>query len=422
VRDERVLVVDIGGGSTELAVGGSEGADAVESLRLGAIRLTAAAPPQGDGPVSGAAYRDLRRRVQHGLAPLVRRLSDWPADVAYGTSGTIVNLAAVAARMLHNQMPEREQPLTRKDLRAVAKALRSMPLEERRDTPGLNPARADIVVAGAAILETVMEELGVDVIVALTQCGLREGLLMDYLAKHDYGAGADSVRERSVLHLAHVTGGGDAHSRHVAALALELFDSSHAAGLHSLGRHSRELLRYAALLHDIGSLLSYTGHHRHSFYLIHNADLLGFDQEEIAVIAATAYFHRKGLPKARHAAFQSVDPANRDTVRWLSLFLRLAEVLDRGHTGVVRHARLSRERPRRAILTVTPAGDWRLEQWGLESRRETLEKALGARLRVVAADDTDAGTGDVGEETGAEGEEAGVAGEQTGAGRSDEVE
>ncbi len=343
VNDERLRVVDIGGGSTELAVGGGGGADAVESLRLGAIRLTAAVTPGlGEGPVSGAAYRDLRRRVQLSLAPLVRRLGAWPADVTYGTSGTIVNLAAVAARMIHGQMPAREQQLTRKDLRTVAKALRTMPLAQRREAPGLNPARADIVVAGAAILETVMDELGIEAIVALAQCGLREGLLMDYLAKHEYGTDTDSVRERSVLHLAHVTGGDDAHGRHVAALALELFDSAGAAGMHSLDQRARELLRYAALLHDVGSLLSYADHERHSYYLIHNADLLGFDQEEIAVMAATAFFHRKALPKARHAAFQTVDPADRETVRWLSLFVRLAEVLDRGHAGVVRHVSLSR--------------------------------------------------------------------------------
>ena len=224
------------------------------------------------------------------------------------------------------------------------KALRALPLEERRRAPGLNPARADIVIAGGAIIETLMDELGLKVITALAECGLREGLVMDHFARDEHGHATGSVRERSVLRLAHVAGADDEHGRQVARLAVELFDSSREAGMHDLGEGPRELLGYAALLHDIGGLLSYTDHQRHSFYLIRNADLLGFDQEEIAVMAATAFFHRKGLPRARHEAFRSVDPEDRDTVKWLSLFLRIAEVLDRGHTGAVHHAALVAQR------------------------------------------------------------------------------
>ena len=384
VRDERLLVVDIGGGSTELAVGDSRGAAAVESMRLGAIRLTALEPP-GDGPVPAAVYRGMRRRVELTVAPIVRRLKDRPVDAAYGTSGTIVNLAAVAARLLRGETAGAEQELARKDLRAVMKALRALPLEERRRAPGLNPARADIVIAGGAIIETLMDELGLKVITALAECGLREGLVMDHFARDEHGHATGSVRERSVLRLAHVAGADDEHGRQVARLAVELFDSSREAGMHDLGEGPRELLGYAALLHDIGGLLSYTDHQRHSFYLIRNADLLGFDQEEIAVMAATAFFHRKGLPRARHEAFRSVDPEDRDTVKWLSLFLRIAEVLDRGHTGAVRHAALARSGAHEVALMLRTGGDWRLEEWGLERRMETLEKALKAKLRVVAA-------------------------------------
>jgi exopolyphosphatase/guanosine-5'-triphosphate,3'-diphosphate pyrophosphatase len=383
VQGQRLLVVDIGGASTELAIGTAGGAEAVESMRLGAIRLTALLP-DGDGPVPAAAYRGMRRNVELALAPIVRRLQGHPIDAAYGTSGTIVNLAAVAARLLHDQAAGAEQALSRQDLRTVMKALRAMPLEERRLTPGLNPARADIVVAGGAIIETVMDALRLETVTALGECGLREGLVMDHLARSGRGPVAGSVRERSVLHLAHVTGADVDHGRHVARLATELFDSARAAGLHTLGEEAQELLGYAALLHDIGSLLSYTDHQRHTFYLIRNADLLGFDQEEIAVVAATAFFHRKGLPRARHEALQSVDARDRDTVKRLSLFLRLAEILDRSHAGAVRHASLTRTGGREVTLTLGTRGDWRLEEWGLERRKETLEKALRSRLSVVA--------------------------------------
>ena len=378
------LVIDIGGGSTEVAVGDASGADLVESVSLGALRLATEGPePDDQGRYTAGDYETLKHRVrltsQHTLRDVGR-----PEAEAYGTSGTIVNLAAVAAR-LHERVPGRDEPLTRKDLRAVAKQLRELTADERRDVPGLAPARADIIVAGAAILDTLMEDLGVETIVALDECGLREGLLLDDLARagqHELKHGA-GVRERSVLQLARSTAFDEPHARQVARLALELFDSARAAKLHRLGPAERELLEYAALLHDIGTFLSYTRHHQHTYYLIRHADLVGFDQEEIAIMAATAYFHRKALPAPRFEAFSGLDRRSRKVVRRLGAFLRLAEYLDRGHTGVIRHARLRREADS-LLLEIEPTGDWSLEEWSLERRRDSLEKAFGYPLGVIA--------------------------------------
>ncbi|MBE0528448.1 MAG: Ppx/GppA family phosphatase, partial [Thermoleophilia bacterium] len=383
--DDRALVIDIGGGSTEVAVGDGAGADLVESISLGAIRLATEGPaPDDQGRYTAADYEDLKHHVrltsQHTLRDVGR-----PEAVAYGTSGTIVNLASVAARMLHKRVPGRDEPLTRKDLRAVAKRLRVMTADERLSAPGLSPARVDIIVAGAAILDALMEDLGIDVIVALDECGLREGLLLNDLARagqHELRHGA-GVRERSVLQLARSTSFDEAHARQVARLALELFDSARASGLHRLGPEERELLEYAALLHDIGTFLSYTRHHQHTYYLIRHADLIGFDQDEVAVIAATAYFHRKALPAPRFEAFSGLDRRSRKVVRRLGAFLRLAEYLDRGHTGAIAHARLRREASS-LLLEIEPVGDWSLEEWAVERRRDSLEKAFGYPLGVIA--------------------------------------
>jgi exopolyphosphatase/guanosine-5'-triphosphate,3'-diphosphate pyrophosphatase len=383
--DGPALVIDIGGGSTEIAVGDESGAEIVESISLGAIRLAMEGPSPGkEGRVSAAGYETLRHRVrlasQHTLRDVGR-----PEAAAYGTSGTIVNLAAVAARMLHDRTPGASQPLTRKDLGAVAKRLRAMTADERRSVPGLSPARADIIVAGAAILDTLMEDLGIGTIVAVDDCGLREGLLLDDLARagqHEVAHGV-GVRERSVLQLARATSFDETHARQVTRLALELFDSAGDARLHRLGREERELLEYAAMLHDIGTFLSYTRHHQHTYYLIRNADLVGFDQEEVAIIAATAYFHRKALPAPRFEAFSGLDRRSRKVVRRLGAFLRLAEYLDRGHSAAVAHARLRREAGG-LLLELEPAGDWSLEEWAVERRRDSLEKALGYPLAVAA--------------------------------------
>jgi exopolyphosphatase/guanosine-5'-triphosphate,3'-diphosphate pyrophosphatase len=207
---------------------------------------------------------------------------------------------------------------------------------------------------------------------------------MDHLARTSQAAPghAPTVRRKSVLALARATAFDEEHAGHVTSLALELFDSGREAGLHDYGAGERELFEYAALLHDIGTFLSYADHHIHSHYLIHNADLLGFDQEEIEIMAATALFHRKARPGSQHAAYAALDRPARRTVRLLAALLRMAEYLDRSHTQAVAHVALRRYGARALVLEVQPAHDWHLERWRLEDRRETLEKALGRELTV----------------------------------------
>jgi exopolyphosphatase/guanosine-5'-triphosphate,3'-diphosphate pyrophosphatase len=361
----RALVIDIGGGSTEVALGDHAGAEYLDSLRLGAIRLTSEFPQaSAAGPVSTKVYEAMRRRVQVEAVRIRRRLAGERIDVAFGTSGTIRNLASVIVRTLRDDTPQRVDTVTRDELRKVAKLLRSLGLEERRAVSGLNPLRADIVIAGAAILDALMEDLGLTEIQAVAECGLREGLVVDHLARgaHEARPNAPTVRERSVLQLARAC----------------------AAGLHRYANEQRELFWYAALLHDVGTFLSYTDHHLHSYYLIRHADLLGFDEKEIATVAATALFHRKSRPGARHPAFAELDRPTRKAVRLLSVMLRLAEYLDRSHSGAVAHAALRADGPKALVLEITPAKDWHLERWRLEYRREAVEKGLGRTLSVRA--------------------------------------
>jgi exopolyphosphatase/guanosine-5'-triphosphate,3'-diphosphate pyrophosphatase len=383
----RALVIDIGGGSTEVALGDHAGAEYLDSLRLGAIRLTSEFPQaSAAGPVSTKVYEAMRRRVQVEAVRIRRRLAGERIDVAFGTSGTIRNLASVIVRTLRDDTPQRVDTVTRDELRKVAKLLRSLGLEERRAVSGLNPLRADIVIAGAAILDALMEDLGLTEIQAVAECGLREGLVVDHLARgaHEARPNAPTVRERSVLQLARACAFDETHARHVAGLALDLFDSARAAGLHRYANEQRELFWYAALLHDVGTFLSYTDHHLHSYYLIRHADLLGFDEKEIATVAATALFHRKSRPGARHPAFAELDRPTRKAVRLLSVMLRLAEYLDRSHSGAVAHAALRADGPKALVLEITPAKDWHLERWRLEYRREAVEKGLGRTLTVRA--------------------------------------
>lgn len=381
IRGRGAVVVDIGGGSTEIAIGEGRSPVYLSSTRIGALRLSAELPNDG-GPLSAKALEELTRRIKLATVHVVREARQHPVEAAFGTAGTIKNLAAAAARHLHDTEPQRDQPLSRADLRRLLKLLRGLPVDKRGRVPGIEPGRADIIVAGAAILESLLTDLGIKEIVALADCGVREGLLRDYLERtgHEGLVSGMTVRERSVLQLARACRADEAHARQVQKLALELFDSSREAGWHDLD-DERELLAHAAMLHDIGAFVSYRDHHVHSAYLTRNYDLLGFSQDEIDVIAAVVLFHRKAAPSARHPAVAEMGRQDREAVETLGLMLRMAEPLDRSRGRRVHSARLF-EDGGGAVLELVTTGDCRLELWGIERGREQLKRALGRELTI----------------------------------------
>ena len=181
--------------------------------------------------------------------------------------------------------------------------------------PGLDPRRADLMVAGAVLLDTLLKELGAEEI-TLCDLALREGVLLDYIHQHrKHIARVDrypDVRRRSVIELAERCAWEADHSRQVAAIALTLFD--YTKRIHELGDREREWLEYAGFLHDIGNHISYEKHHRHSYYLIKHGDLRGFEPEEIDVIALLTRYHRRATPKPEHIGFEHLGKKERRTV------------------------------------------------------------------------------------------------------------
>jgi exopolyphosphatase/guanosine-5'-triphosphate,3'-diphosphate pyrophosphatase len=375
--DQQALFVDIGGGSTEIAVGNQHHHHYLNSLKLGAIRLTAEQLPGGDGPVATEHYERLQRYVHHNMVHLVRELRAYHLDLAIGSSGTIENLADVAARMYLQRERQPDDVLSRVHLQQLLPVLCGLSLEERRKVPGLSPARADIIIAGAAILQTLMEALGVRS-VRVTDRGLRDGLLVDYLVRQDHAPLVEeaSVRKRSVLQFGRACQFNEDHARLTAQLALSLFDSGRAVKLHRLGDRARELLEYAALLHHIGAFVTFSNYQAHTYYLIRNADLLGFDQTEIAIMATVALYHRKSLPRKRHPEFAALNKRSQQIVRRLAALLRLAECLDRGQAGHVRHACFGETNGKRVRLNLYATQDCHIEVWSVEKHLDVFEKVF----------------------------------------------
>jgi exopolyphosphatase/guanosine-5'-triphosphate,3'-diphosphate pyrophosphatase len=273
--------------------------------------------------------------------------------------------------------------LTRKNLKKLAATLCSLSLEERKKLPGINPERADIIVAGAAIMDAVMEDFGLEEICA-THKELRDGLLIDYLSNF---AGyrelqKSPVRNRSVLHLGRSFNFDEKHSETVSALSLQLFDSAKRIGLHNLDEKERNLLSYAAILHDIGDFISFNDHHLHSHYIISNAELYGFDQLEIALMANTARFHRKKLPSKKALKTTGLDEKSKNVVAILSTFLRLAEKLDRSHCSLIKKTEFTKTGRENVQLTFYSDTDCSLEEWSIAQNKQAFFEAFGKQLDV----------------------------------------
>jgi len=383
--EKKALFIDIGGGSTEVILGDQQGYDYLDSLKLGAIRLTSLFfLPEESGPVTAERYAVIQQYVRNTAVRTIQAVSQHSLDFAVGSSGTIENLADIAVQKFHKRRRQREDVLQYTQLRQVIEMLCELPLEERRHVPGINPSRADIIIAGSAIIETLLHDLDVKEL-RISDRGLRDGLLVDYLSADASTAALQktSVRRRSVMHLGRTCNFDEAHASHVAQLALELYDSAGGAGLHNSDDWERELLEYSALIHDVGMFLAYSNHQEHSYYLIRNADLLGFDQREIAIMASAALFHRKAMPnRKKHPEFAALDRRAQRVVELFALLLRIAESLDRSHTSAVQNALLRPGKDNEIVLEIRGKGDCQLEIWGVQTHAEDFEEVFGHKMVV----------------------------------------
>jgi exopolyphosphatase/guanosine-5'-triphosphate,3'-diphosphate pyrophosphatase len=384
IEDRQAFFIDIGGGSTEIAVGGDRTYQYLESFRLGAIRLSNFYFPQDTtGPVPPDQYKRVQHHIRDTIIHSVKKIRSMKPVLAIGSSGTIMNLAEIAQKATHQNCSNGDPVLSAKDLQKVVDLLCSLPLDQRRKVPGMNPERADIIIAGAAILDIFMKELGFDTIL-ITGRGLQDGLLVDYLSRMDAFPllGELSPRQRSVLQLGRSCGINEVHARTVTSLVLELFDSAKEQGLHNFGDNERELLEYATFLHDIGSFISYSNHHAHSYYIIKNSELLGFDQKEITFMANIARFHRKRAPRKRDPEVMELESRERDALRVLTTFIRLSESLDRSHTALIQHVKFTQADKGVVHLEVVARGDCQLEIWGVEAEKKAFEKIFEKQLVI----------------------------------------
>jgi exopolyphosphatase/guanosine-5'-triphosphate,3'-diphosphate pyrophosphatase len=380
-------VLDLGGGSLQLVKVDGRMARASGSWRLGTVRMSERFLPV-NGPAKRRQLDALREHVAEQLAE-----ADWlvggppgeglgEARRLVGLGGTVRNLAAAAQRAAG--LPSngvQGMVIERAALDHLVERLASLPAAERANVAGIKPARADIILAGAVVVQGVLQAGGFDGL-ETTEAGLREGVFFERLLDGQREPLFADVRRASVLNLAGQYHLDVAHTRHVAALALGMFDELAELGLHAGDPRERELLWAASILHDIGMSVDYDDHHKHSRYLILNAGLPGFSPVEVAIIAQAARYHRKGMPDPGplRALFGEGDTERLDRCAAL---LRLAEDLERSRDQLVRETRIAL-RDGEVELRLVADGEAAVPRWAANRETELFARAFHRGLAVAA--------------------------------------
>jgi exopolyphosphatase / guanosine-5'-triphosphate,3'-diphosphate pyrophosphatase len=388
------VIIDIGGGSTELILGDGHEPRTLSSTKIGAVRLTS--EMVNTDPISNSEFNYLQAYVRGMLERLVEELKAQlqPGEEIrmIGTSGTIETLATIHAREKLGMVPAplNGYQFSLQDLREIVNRLRKLNNADRALVPGMSDRRSEIIIAGAMILQEAMALLGLENI-SICERALREGVIVDWMLTHslieDRLRFQGSVRQRSVIKIARKYQVNLEHSERVANFALSLFDQTSGI-LHQWESAERELLWAAAILHNCGHFISHTAHHKHSYYLIRYGDLLGYTEVEIETIANLARYHRKSSPKKKHDSYRSISSKkHRRVVDQLNPILRLAVALDRRQIGAVQYARCDYNQASQELIlhlrATRPDDDCALELWSLELKKSAFETQFGIKLAPI---------------------------------------
>ena len=375
VEGHQWVLVDLGGGSVEVALADGDIVLWAESHAMGAVRVLAEI---GQSARSPARFRRLAGEYIDTLASRIS-IETVPGTGVMATGGNIEELAKLSDAPVDDMGIAR---LPVKELERTIDRLADLSAEERIERFGLRPDRADVILPAALVYERIAHLTGSDELI-VPNVGLKEGLLMDAMQNAWQHSEHDARQQRDIVTGAIALGRrftfDESHARHVAALAASLFDQL--AAEHELGERDRHILLAAAVLHDIGQYISYRKHHKHSYYLISNASLPDLTPRETLLVALVARYHRRAEPRGSHEGFGDLSESEQGRVVWLAALLRIADALDRQHRQhVVRvDAEVDDDELR---IDVHVRGDVLLEEWAIEKKARLFTRTLGLDLTL----------------------------------------
>jgi exopolyphosphatase/guanosine-5'-triphosphate,3'-diphosphate pyrophosphatase len=374
-------VVDIGGGSVEVILAAGTVIDQVHSLPLGAVRVTERLVKSD--PLREKHWKLMRKEIDRSIRAIGRPLHR--AEIMVGSGGSFTALAHMAKWQREGRHGSVQgYVLTPAEVVHLLDQLREAPLETRRQIPGLSPDRADIIVAGATVISRLVKRLGTQQIL-VNERGIREGLLLRMISELSGGVAVPQApqpadRMEWVRLFARKCRSNERHCEHVATLALQIFDGIKAR--YRLPASGRDVLQAAALLHDIGYLISHSKHHKHAYHLIMHGDLPTFAPQEVEMIANVARYHRRAFPKRTHPNLAGMSRDERRVIAQLSGILRIADGLDRTHSSSVTAIKTRVVGGRlRMEIEATSAPD--VERADAERKSDLFTKAFDTELELL---------------------------------------
>ena len=385
IHGKSTLIIDIGGGSTEIVVGQWGEERFATSLKLGCVRLTQMFLTSD--PLSDEHLRALELYINTRLEPVLSEVERIGFDIAVGSSGTIKAIKSLVLGILNTPPLQtmHGSVLTAKEIWLAKEALlKAKSLKERKQLPGLDSKRAEIVVAGLFVLSSITKILGIrEWTISLT--ALREGILFDTILRDGVWLQGDTtdVRWRSVRSFGQKFHIDEAHAFHITSFAISLFDQL--LFKHNLSSAWREFLRSAAYLHECGLFIGHTGHHKHTFYFIRNASLPGFTTREMQIIATIVRYHRKRMPRESDEVYCDFDKEIQKAVNICAAILRLSVSLDRGRQGKIQEiiVRESSNSKMSLVVYLRATHDIELEMYEAAIEKKAFENVFSCALEIM---------------------------------------
>ncbi|WP_018127382.1 Ppx/GppA phosphatase family protein [Balneola vulgaris] len=378
-----VLMVDIGGGSVEFILGNATEFYTTLSRKIGVSRMTDIYKPSD--PITTADILELENHYEKQTESIREAIKEHPTDVIIGSSGTMQNIATmIAARKgLPIDVTLNELEYSAEDFFEFYADFIKLDRAKRRKVKGLDLKRLDFINTGVVLVKFLLKKFDIQKVKISTQA-LREGIIIRYLRKDMIGipwkGDLADPRRRSVFELLRKCNWHQQHSTHVANMSLQLFDVLQDEL--SLTDNDRELLEYASYMHDIGYHISHSAHHKHALYIIRNAELKGFKEDEIEIMANVARYHRRSTPKKRHLEYWKLKASTRKRIKKLSGILRVADGLDRSHYQNVQNLVIE-NRADEIEFRIWVKSDPQLEIWGATRKANLLREVTGKKIKIT---------------------------------------
>jgi exopolyphosphatase/guanosine-5'-triphosphate,3'-diphosphate pyrophosphatase len=380
LKKQNALIVDLGGGSVEIAFVENGKITSTESHNFGAVRLLDVLSSAGEDLVKDGSF--LKEYMGLVSRKLSRRLDGKKAPLLIATGGNIEAVAQIPAVQTspHSDFPD-TVVIRPSNLRRVMEEIAGMTVKARMESFGLREDRADVILPACYVYHKIAEINGSEEIL-VPRVSLKDGIVLDLLRQEKDGDRSRDLREQILVScrlLAARYRVDLPHAEKVASLAGRIFDQTES--IHQLGGKSRILLEAAALLHDIGYYISMQKHHKHSYYIIANSEIVGLSPAERLLVAHIARYHRKSAPRADHAEFEGLPKRDRAAVRGLAGILRIADALDKEHADAIEEISCKLG-DSQLVIHAKGKTSGRLEGWGMKKNAELFRETFGVDVRL----------------------------------------